>query len=236
MATIDAVTYILGSKRIRITSYHPIANGLIERFHRQLKVSLKCSSNSIKWTGSLPLVPLGIRTALKDGLSLQCTTAELVYGTTLCLPHEFFTTTSNFCDDPASYVTRLKASISQVKPPLVCTQLQNNTYLSNYLSNCTHVFVRNDKMKKPLQPPYNGPFNYCKVIKCDNKYFTLQFQDSIDTVPLDKLKSVHTDNSATSTSSTESRSSSEPVTSTPTMKSSRVTPSGCHVCWPKYLS
>ena len=52
---------------------------------------------------------LGIHTALKDDLSLQCTMAELVYGTTLCLPHEFFTTTSNFCDDPASYVTRLKA-------------------------------------------------------------------------------------------------------------------------------
>ena len=88
-------------------------------------------------------------------------------------------------------------------------------------------------MKKPLQPPYNGTF---KVIKCDNKYFTLQFQDSTDTVPLDKLKPAHTDNSATSTSSIESTSYPEPVTSTPTMKSSRVTPSGCHVCWPKHLS
>ena len=50
---------LLGSKRIRTTSYHPIANGLIERFHRQLKASLKCSSNSIKWTDSLPLVTFG---------------------------------------------------------------------------------------------------------------------------------------------------------------------------------
>ena len=55
---------LLGSKRIRTTSYHPIANGLIERFHRQLKASLKCGSNSIKWTDSLPLVLLGIRTAV----------------------------------------------------------------------------------------------------------------------------------------------------------------------------
>ena len=37
---------------------------------------------------SLPLVLLGIRTALKD--DLHCSTAELVYGTTLCLPGEFF--------------------------------------------------------------------------------------------------------------------------------------------------
>ena len=117
---------LLGSKRIRTTSCHPIANGLIERFHCQFKASLKCSSNLAKWTDSLPLVLLGIRTALKD--DLQCTTAELVYGTTLCLPGEFFTTTSNICDDPASYVTRLKASMRQVKPPPVHTQLQHNTH------------------------------------------------------------------------------------------------------------
>ena len=100
------------SKRIQTTSYHPIASGLIERFHCQLKASLKCSSDSAKWTDSLPLALLGIRTALKD--DLQCTTVELVYGITLCLPGEFVTTTSNSCDDPASYITRLKASMSQV--------------------------------------------------------------------------------------------------------------------------
>ena len=32
---------LLGSKCIRTTAYHPSANGLIERFHRQLKASLK---------------------------------------------------------------------------------------------------------------------------------------------------------------------------------------------------
>ena len=70
-------------------------------------------------------------------------------------------------------------------------------------------------LKKPLQPPYNGPF---KVLKRDNKYFTLQFQDRIDTVSLDRLKSAHIDNSASSSSSTESTSSSVPVTSTPTTR------------------
>ena len=158
-------------------------NGLLEIFYCQLKASLKCSFNSVKWTDSLPLVLLGIQTALKD--DLQCATAELVYRTTLYLPGEFFSTTSNSCDDPASYVTRLKASMSQVKPPPVCTQLQNNTHVSNYLWDCTHIFVRNDKVKKPLQPPYNGPF---KVLKHGNKYFTLQFQDCADTVSLDKFK------------------------------------------------
>ncbi len=33
---------LLGSSRIRTTAYHPIANGMVERFHRQLKASIKC--------------------------------------------------------------------------------------------------------------------------------------------------------------------------------------------------
>ena len=32
---------LLGTNRIRATAYHPIANGLVERFHHQLKGSLK---------------------------------------------------------------------------------------------------------------------------------------------------------------------------------------------------
>lgn len=32
---------LLGTKHIHTTSYHPIANGLVERFHRQLKSALK---------------------------------------------------------------------------------------------------------------------------------------------------------------------------------------------------
>ena len=168
---------LLGSICIRKTSYHPIANGLIERFYRQLKASLKCSHNTVKWTDSLPLVLLGIRIALKD--DLQCTTAELVYGTTLHLPGEFFTNTSNSCDDPASYVTRLKANMSQVKPPPVHTQLQNNTHVSNYLSDCTHVFVRNDKVKKPLQPPYNGPFKVCSNMTTNILLYNFQIAQTL---------------------------------------------------------
>jgi len=80
---------LLGTQRIRTTSYHPIANGLVERFHRQLKSALKCLPDTTHWAKALPLVLLGIRTTLKQ--DLKCTPAELVYGTTLRLPGEFFT-------------------------------------------------------------------------------------------------------------------------------------------------
>ena len=82
--------HLLGSNRIRTTAYHPIANGLVERFHRHLKGSLKCLPDPTHWTKAIPLILLGIRTAIKQ--DLKCTAAEMVYGTTLRLPGEFFHT------------------------------------------------------------------------------------------------------------------------------------------------
>lgn len=72
---------LLGCKCIHTTSYHPIANGMIERFHRQLKASLKAQLSSVHWTDSLPLVLLGIRTTLKEDCSvlLQKWCMELAY-------------------------------------------------------------------------------------------------------------------------------------------------------------
>ena len=82
---------LLGSKRARTTAYHPQSNGMVERFHRQLKAALKAQPNPSSWMDALPLVLLGIRTALKEDTS--STAAEMVYGTTLRLPGEFFTAT-----------------------------------------------------------------------------------------------------------------------------------------------
>ncbi|GBN24462.1 Retrovirus-related Pol polyprotein from transposon opus [Araneus ventricosus] len=82
---------LLGVEKIRTTPYHPSSNGIVERFHRSLKQSLRCHA-STKWTESIPVVLLGLRTALKE--DQQCTSAKLVYGSTLKLPAEFFETPS----------------------------------------------------------------------------------------------------------------------------------------------
>ena len=37
---------LLGTVRLRTTAYHSIANGIVERFHRQLKAALKAYPNS----------------------------------------------------------------------------------------------------------------------------------------------------------------------------------------------
>ena len=108
----------LGTIRLRTTSYHPQANGLIERFDRQLKAVLRAQSTPDSWTESLSLVLLGIRTAVKE--DLQFSTAELVYGTTLRLPGDFIS--SSLLPAPfdyTNYVTRLRCFMVDLKakPP-----------------------------------------------------------------------------------------------------------------------
>ncbi|CAM1323272.1 Uncharacterised protein r2_g3179 [Pycnogonum litorale] len=81
------LTSLLGTRHLRTCAYRHQANGLIERFHRQLKSSLKAYNDPTRWSEHLPIVLLGLRNAVKE--DLQASPAELVYGTTLRLPGEF---------------------------------------------------------------------------------------------------------------------------------------------------
>ena len=98
---------LLGSSRIQTTAYHPIANGMVERFHRQLKASIKCHLKQATWSEVLPLVMLGIRTSLKS--DLRCSPAELVYGTILGLPGAMFVPSDvTQFPDPTDYAQNVK--------------------------------------------------------------------------------------------------------------------------------
>ena len=183
-----SLMHLLGSSRLRTTAYHPVANGLVERFHRQLKAALKAQPSPTAWAESLPLVLLGIRTALKKDLG--CSTAELVYGTTLRLPGEFFSPSVPFSSpDPASYATRLKAAMAKLRPiPTRPHPSDRYTYMPRDLASCTHVFLRRDSVKAPLQAPYDGPF---RVLQRADKFYTIEVNGRKNTVSLDRLKPAH---------------------------------------------
>ena len=56
------------------------------------------------------------------------------------------------------HMTRLKRVVQDLEPPK--DHLQNQTiHVPPALQTCTHVFIRQDAVRKPLQPPYDGPFN-----------------------------------------------------------------------------
>ncbi|XP_072168403.1 uncharacterized protein [Diadema setosum] len=140
--------------------------------------------NDAKWTEKLPLVLLGIRTAVKTDIG--CSVAELVYGTTLRLPGQCITkheqTTTDI--DPSDYVHRLRKFMQDMHPPPSRTQ-HKPTFIHNDLSTFSHVFVRDDTVRKPLQHPYRGPF---PVIRRADKFFVIDYHGKHDTVSIDRLK------------------------------------------------
>ena len=75
---------LLGTHYICTMVYHPCTNGVVEWMHKQLKAVLMAHSPQSQWTKVLPLVLLGIHSALKEDIA--CTSAELVYRSTLSLP------------------------------------------------------------------------------------------------------------------------------------------------------
>ena len=67
-----------GIVRNRTTSYHPQTNGMVKRFHRQLKAAIMAHESPNPWTTTLPAVLLGIRSAVKELLGRS---ADLRYDT-----------------------------------------------------------------------------------------------------------------------------------------------------------
>lgn len=174
---------LLGTKQIRTTPYHPISNGLVERFHRSLKQALMCHNNP-RWTDTLPLVLLGLRTSFKE--DLECTTAELVYGSTLNLPGEFITPSNNTIEDPSDLLQRLRNNMHTLSPvPASAHCRAKALFIHPALQNCTHVFIRRDGVKKPLQQPYSGPF---KVLERNLKCYKLLVNSKETHISIDRLK------------------------------------------------
>ena len=103
---------LLGSKRTRTTAYHPESNSLVERFYRSLKSALRAMLNRSNWLENLPLVLLGQRIAVKEGI--KCLSAEVVYGTTLRLPGQFFCKSSQTPLDVTYFADRLTAKMANI--------------------------------------------------------------------------------------------------------------------------
>ena len=143
---------LFGIHHIRTTAYHPAANGMVERFHRQLKTALIAHNSTDAWTDLLPMVLLGIRATVKE--DLQCSPAELVYGAPLKLPGEL--PTSDNANSPI--VLESKCNVSS----LVGLDLSISNPLTSrktWLLHYTEVFIWVDSNKPPLHPPYEGPFD-----------------------------------------------------------------------------
>ena len=147
--------------------------------------------------------------------------------TTLRLPGEFFSTSIDHTTaDPSDYVNQLKNHIQKLRPvPPRTSQGKNSIPVE--LLKASHVFIRHDAVRKPLQPPYDGPY---PVIKRTDKYFVIQLNNRKDTISVHRLKPAYIESNETPSATQVTPT--QPKTQT-TTTNTRTTRSGRHVHWPK---
>ena len=178
----NTISQQLGAQLHRTTAYHPQSNGLVERFQRSMKASLKARLNGPNWTDELPWVLLGLRTVVKE--DLHTSSVELIYGEPLTVPGSFVT--SNVI--PWSPTTVFNP---QVRQPIPTTSHGHSSWsIPKDLKNAQYVFVRRDSHRSPLQRPYDGPYH---VVSHGDKSFVVKIGDKNEMISTDRLKPAYCD-------------------------------------------
>lgn len=178
------VTEYLGVIHKTTTSYHPIAQGLIEGTHRVLKYALKSYLNHTKWTDYLPFVLLAMRASVQ--VQVGVAPCEMVYGQSLRLPCEFFEDTGKDLSDlEVSRQIHSFSTFMRERQGILPRYQPRPSYLDPKLKDTRFVYIR--KAKKPnLQPIFDGPF---LVIRKFPKYFrVLLSRNKEDNVSIDRLR------------------------------------------------
>ena len=184
---------LLGVEANTTTAYHPQANGMVERLHRQLKASLKARTTGANWFDELPMVLLGIRSSWR--VIPGCSPAELVYRSALRIPGEFLQPREARAVEPdLPFLRQLQQSMRSIQPPPPRFHGTQTAYVPANLASADYVYVRKDSHRHPLQRPYDGPY---RVLNKSDKYFTLDVKGRTETVSIDSLKAAHVTQLAT---------------------------------------
>ena len=110
---------------------------------------------------------------------------------------EFVSPTSNILEVSTDDVAQLKSTMRQIPSTAVRRHPQRATYVNQALETCTHVLVRHDAVRKPLQQPYDSAY---KVVKRADKYYTLDVNGPQSTVTLNHLKPAYLEQPASTDS------------------------------------
>nr|XP_031847203.1 uncharacterized protein LOC116433347 [Nomia melanderi] len=190
-----------GFKIIRTSAYHPASNGLLEHWHRSLKTAIRCQENK-NWTETLPAVLLGSRTACKE--DIEASTAELVHGETLCLPGEFFIEDEHPINENIC-LQKLQKQMKLIKPIQTVHHSENKVFIHANMYTCTYVFLRVNAIEPPLALPHEGP--YPVMDRFSEQLFIIKVNGQPQTVSIERVKPVFTENTFKKNTSQESYSS-----------------------------
>ncbi|GFV68547.1 integrase catalytic domain-containing protein [Trichonephila clavipes] len=60
--------------------------------------------------------------------------------------------------DPQNFVAKLQQHMAELKPLKSPSNRKQNIFVHKDLKSCSHVFIRIDRVKKALKPPYEGSY------------------------------------------------------------------------------
>ena len=167
------LTQLLGIHHIRKTAYNPRANGLVERVNRSIKTALKARRKY--WLDQLPIVLFGLR-IFPDGNNTS--PYSILTGEQPIIPHILI----NDAD-----MKELSTKLHEIVHPYRLPQQRSRprTSMQDSLQTCTHVWLRLDRVRRPLEAPYLGPY---EVLRRSDDTFTLCIKSKPEVVSVDRLK------------------------------------------------
>ncbi|MEL6607086.1 MAG: DDE-type integrase/transposase/recombinase [Bacteroidota bacterium] len=163
---------VLGIHHIRTSAYNPRANGMVERVHRTLKAALK--SRGQHWLSQLPIVLFGLHMRPDED---STSAFSRVTGEQPLVPHVI---------PPDFNLTQLAVELHKL--PFAYTPTRERkikTHMPEKLKTCSHAWLRVDRIRKPLEAPYQGPF---EVVKRSDDTMTLKIRGKNETVSIDRVK------------------------------------------------
>ncbi|GFW01259.1 transposon Tf2-6 polyprotein [Trichonephila clavipes] len=124
-----------------------------------------------------------MRSAVKKDINATC--EELVYGTTLRLPSDLFSTDRITTTCNQTYVPFLREKMRALQPIPTSADSNSSMFVPTNLKSCSHVFLRVDSVQLPLSQNYTGPH---EVIRRTDKVFTILINGKRKTVSIDPVK------------------------------------------------
>ncbi|GFT00779.1 retrovirus-related Pol polyprotein from transposon opus [Nephila pilipes] len=104
-----------------------------------------------------------------------------MYGTNIKLPGKFFGPPTIKMDQE-TFVSQLQKCMEELKPEL---SRSTKKYLCIKISDPALMSVRIDRIKKALEPSYQGPY---RVVERSENFFTLSMKNKNVNISFDRLK------------------------------------------------
>lgn len=174
----------LGIQHLTSFTYHPQANGLLERQHLKIKSSIRCLNGSDIWEQLIPFITLFWNNSLSS--NAEYTPHQLVYFSSAQLPLFMFeSSNSNVVNN--NNQRDIMQFVSSLSPqPTTHNSAYQTPYINPELKNAKYVYIKNCARNSKMDTVFNGPFKVKE--KFDNYFEVYDDNRSVKKISIDRIK------------------------------------------------